>query len=118
MDGPSRLLGHRQDRPVAAGAVPGLEAGLSQDKPNPARIGATGAHRFSPPISGSSRHATAIAAGTARFGRHGGRSEPTASPEDHRDRHEDVPAVHTTDQIVSMVSRLGWTVGITADDLV
>src|SRR5947209_18334131 len=26
-------------------------------------------------------------------------------------------AVHTTDQIVSMASRLGWTVGITADDL-
>lgn len=26
--------------------------------------------------------------------------------------------VHTTDQIVSMASRLGWTVGITADDLV
>jgi uncharacterized protein (DUF169 family) len=28
------------------------------------------------------------------------------------------PAVHTTDQVVSMASRLGWTVGITADDLV
>src|SRR5258708_26778520 len=27
-------------------------------------------------------------------------------------------AVHTTDQIVSMASRLGWTVGMTADDLV
>src|SRR3978361_2149387 len=27
-------------------------------------------------------------------------------------------AVHTTDQIVSMASRLGWTVGITADALV
>ncbi len=27
-------------------------------------------------------------------------------------------AVHTTDQIVSMATRLGWTVGITADDLV
>src|SRR3989440_8569744 len=27
-------------------------------------------------------------------------------------------AVHTTDQIASMASRLGWTVGITADDLV
>src|SRR4051812_26641764 len=27
-------------------------------------------------------------------------------------------APHTTDQIVSMASRLGWTVGITADDLV
>jgi uncharacterized protein (DUF169 family) len=27
-------------------------------------------------------------------------------------------AVHTTDQIVSMASRLGWTVGITAGDLV
>src|SRR5260370_25587325 len=27
-------------------------------------------------------------------------------------------AVHTTDQIVSMVSRLGWTVGITGDDIV
>jgi uncharacterized protein (DUF169 family) len=27
-------------------------------------------------------------------------------------------AVHTTDQIVCMASRLGWTVGITADDLV
>jgi len=27
-------------------------------------------------------------------------------------------AVHTADQIVSMASRLGWTVGITADDLV
>jgi uncharacterized protein (DUF169 family) len=27
-------------------------------------------------------------------------------------------AVHTTDQIVSMASRLGWTVGVTADDLV
>lgn len=27
-------------------------------------------------------------------------------------------AVHTTDQIVSMGSRLGWTVGITAEDLV
>src|SRR4029079_4131627 len=27
-------------------------------------------------------------------------------------------AVHTTDQIVSMASRLGWTVSITADDLV
>ena len=26
--------------------------------------------------------------------------------------------VHTTDQIVSMASRLGWTVGITAEDLV
>src|SRR5437773_12494505 len=26
-------------------------------------------------------------------------------------------AVHTTDQIVSMASRLGWTVGITAEDL-
>ena len=26
-------------------------------------------------------------------------------------------AVHTTDQIVSMASRLGWTVGITGDDL-
>src|SRR3569832_327471 len=26
--------------------------------------------------------------------------------------------VHTTDQIVSMAARLGWTVGITADDLV
>ena len=26
--------------------------------------------------------------------------------------------VHTTDQIVSMASRLGWTVGITAADLV
>jgi len=26
-------------------------------------------------------------------------------------------AIHTTDQIVSMASRLGWTVGITADDL-
>src|SRR5947207_11518460 len=25
-------------------------------------------------------------------------------------------AIHTTDQIVSMASRLGWTVGITADD--
>jgi uncharacterized protein (DUF169 family) len=27
-------------------------------------------------------------------------------------------ATHTTDQIVSMASRLGWTVGITAEDLV
>lgn len=27
-------------------------------------------------------------------------------------------AVHTTDQIASMASRLGWTVGITGDDLV
>ena len=27
-------------------------------------------------------------------------------------------AVHTTDQIVGMAARLGWTVGITADDLV
>ena len=27
-------------------------------------------------------------------------------------------AVHATDQIVSMASRLGWTVGVTADDLV
>src|ERR1035437_4188371 len=27
-------------------------------------------------------------------------------------------AVHTTDQIVTMASRLGWTVGITADNLV
>ena len=27
-------------------------------------------------------------------------------------------AVHTTDQIVSMAARLGWTVGVTADDLV
>src|SRR4051812_42262824 len=27
-------------------------------------------------------------------------------------------AVHTTDQIVSMASRLGWTVGITAADLI
>jgi len=27
-------------------------------------------------------------------------------------------AVHTTDQIVGMASRLGWTVGITAEDLV
>jgi uncharacterized protein (DUF169 family) len=27
-------------------------------------------------------------------------------------------AVHTTDQVVSMASRLGWTVGITAEDLV
>lgn len=27
-------------------------------------------------------------------------------------------SVHTTDQIVSMASRLGWTVGITAEDLV
>jgi uncharacterized protein (DUF169 family) len=27
-------------------------------------------------------------------------------------------AVHTTDQIVSMATRLGWTVGVTADDLV
>ncbi|WP_315743307.1 MULTISPECIES: DUF169 domain-containing protein [unclassified Bradyrhizobium] len=27
-------------------------------------------------------------------------------------------AVHTTDQIVSMASRLGWTVGVTGDDLV
>ena len=26
--------------------------------------------------------------------------------------------MHTTDQIVSMASRLGWTVGITSDDLV
>ena len=26
-------------------------------------------------------------------------------------------AVHTTDQIVSMASRLGWTVGITGEDL-
>lgn len=26
-------------------------------------------------------------------------------------------AIHTTDQIVSMASRLGWTVGITSDDL-
>jgi uncharacterized protein (DUF169 family) len=28
------------------------------------------------------------------------------------------PAVHTTDQIVSLASRLNWTVGVTADDLV
>src|SRR3979490_1121428 len=28
------------------------------------------------------------------------------------------PGVHTTDQIVSMASRLGWTVGITSEDLV
>jgi len=27
-------------------------------------------------------------------------------------------AVHTADQVVSMASRLGWTVGITADDLI
>ena len=27
-------------------------------------------------------------------------------------------AIHTTDQIVSMAARLGWTVGITAQDLV
>src|SRR4051812_11007693 len=27
-------------------------------------------------------------------------------------------SVHTTDQIVSMASRIGWTVGITADDLI
>src|SRR3954470_8207555 len=27
-------------------------------------------------------------------------------------------AVHTTDQIISMASRLGWTVGITGEDLV
>src|SRR5215470_13879498 len=26
-------------------------------------------------------------------------------------------AIHTTDQIVSMASRLGWTVGVTAEDL-
>lgn len=28
------------------------------------------------------------------------------------------PAVHTTDQVVAMAARLGWTVGITGDDLV
>src|SRR3954471_13767730 len=39
-----------------------------------------------------------------------------------RDQMEAIPkirrpnAIHTTDQIVSMASRLGWTVGITADD--
>src|SRR5215218_3922013 len=27
-------------------------------------------------------------------------------------------SVHTTDQVVSMASRLGWTVGITGEDLV
>ena len=27
-------------------------------------------------------------------------------------------AVHTTDQVVGMAARLGWTVGITGDDLV
>ncbi|HCW18043.1 MAG TPA: hypothetical protein DHL02_08810, partial [Achromobacter sp.] len=27
-------------------------------------------------------------------------------------------ATHTTDQIVGMAARLGWTVGITGDDLV
>jgi uncharacterized protein (DUF169 family) len=27
-------------------------------------------------------------------------------------------SIHTTDQVVSMAARLGWTVGITADDLV
>ena len=27
-------------------------------------------------------------------------------------------AVHTTDQIVAQAARLGWTVGITGDDLV
>ena len=69
-----------------------------------------------------------------RFGRHGRRSQQPAAAEDDRDRHQDVrarrghgrrsrksggrSAVHTTDQIVSMASRLGWTVGITADDLV
>ena len=90
MDRPYRLLGHRQDRPVAARAVPGLKAGLSHDKPNRARIGGTGTHRFSPPISGSLRHATTIAAGTIRFARHGGRSEQSASSQDHGDRHEDV----------------------------
>ena len=62
-----------------------------------------------------------------------GELQRAAAAEDHGHRHEAVrdgggdggdprirrpKTVHTTDQIVSMASRLGWTVGITAADLV
>ena len=62
------------------------------------------------------------------------RPQSPASPEDHADRHEalrdrgrdgshseDSPpqgTIHTTDQVVAQAARLGWTVGITAADLV
>ena len=41
------------------------------------------------------------------------RAEMEAIPRIRRPQH-----VHTLDQVVGQASRLGWTVGITADDLV
>ena len=84
MDGPDRLPGHRQDRRFAAGT--GAEVEGRNRLSGRATIDANGARRR----SGSLRHATANAAGSVRFGRHGGRSEQPAAAQDHRDRHQDV----------------------------
>ena len=109
---------------------PASRSKRSQPPSSRATIGRSGI--FSAPI-GSLCHATADTAGSVRFGRHGGRPQQSASPEDDRVRHEAVreargdggdpahpPAenVHTLDQIVGQAARLGWTIGITADDLV
>ena len=97
------------------------------------RLGSSSRAALGLPVRESSHAASSTAAGNLRFAGHGGRPQQPAAPEDHGDRHENVAfaqrhggdpefrrpsAVHTTDQIVSMASRLGWTVGITADVLV
>ena len=131
MDGSCRLLDHRQNRRVFPCSEPAIDSGGSRSR-RIIRLGSSPGSAWSAG-QGASHAASSTAAGNLRSCRHGGRPQQPAAPEDHRDRHEDVrgademaaipkirrpTAVHTTDQIVSMASRLGWTVGITADDLV
>src|SRR5580698_5181174 len=131
MDRAYRLLGQRQARSMVSGAQSKLEP-RSQPPCNRARIKPRG-RTPGPPISGvlamqqqtppeqfdlpglvadlnSLLRLKTTVIGMKMFATV---DEMAAIPKIRRPT-----AVHTTDQIVSMASRLGWTVGITSDDLV
>src|SRR5216683_1612171 len=138
MDGPCRLWNIRQNRRILPRPGPAIDQTRpstcwSRSAHNPARIDARGAHALPADLgvhamqqqtpqpeqfdlagmvadlNGLLRLKTTVIC-MKMFAR---ADEMAAIPKIRRPS-----AIHTTDQIVSMASRLGWTVGITADDLV
>src|SRR3984957_10979309 len=127
MDWPCCLLGNRQDRPVLAGARSKIAASTVQALGNRSKrsarapIPGENAMQQQTPLEpfdlsgivddlNSLLRLKTTVIGLKMFA---AVEEMTAIPKIRRPT-----AVHTTDQIVSMASRLGWTVGITRDDLV
>src|ERR1700728_2620534 len=132
MDWPGRLPVDRKDRRFPAGAGPELAlASWSHPPANRVRIGEKRAIKSADPGANAMQQQTSsetfdpagmvsdlnnllrlktTVIGLKMFATV---EEMTAIPKIRRPT-----AIHTTDQIVSMASRLGWTVGITGDDLV